>query len=262
MSEVIIAERFCGPSDSANGGYTCGLIAAHIEGPAQVTLRKPPPLDRPLKIERNPDGTVSLLDNESLIADGAAVAVDGEVPEAMTLDEARLGAQRYEWAAPEDHPYPHCFVCGPSRGEHDGMRIFPGPVPGTDLYGATWRPDDSLVHPHGHVRPEFVWAALDCPSGLVTNTFKPAGRILLGRLAAQLVSPVPGGREYVLASWPIEQSGRKMSTGSALFSEWGELHAVARAVWIEVADDPGAAGLREEDLPDRRRRGRNEDANR
>ena len=87
----------------------------------------------------------------------------------------------------------------------------------------------------GQVRPEFVWAALDCPSGLVTDTFKPAGRILLGRLAVDLLRPVPGDGDYALASWPIDQSGRKMLTGSALFSEEGELHAVARAVWIEVS---------------------------
>ena len=235
MPEVIIAERFCGPSDSGNGGYTCGLLAGFIEGPAQVTLRKPPPLDRPLTIQVNPDATVGLLDQDGLIAEGVEAAIDREVPARLTLGEARLGAEQYEWAQPSDHPYPNCFVCGPSRQERDGMRIFPGPVTGRELYGATWRPDDSLVNLQGQVRPQFVWAALDCPSGLVTNTFKPAGRILLGRLAVDLLRPVPGDGDYALASWPIDQSGRKMSTGSALFSEEGELHAVARAVWIEVS---------------------------
>jgi hypothetical protein len=197
-------------------------------------LREPPPLERRLTIKLSPDGTATLLDGDSLVAEGKAVAVDHEIPGSLTLDEARLGAERYEWAEPDDHPYPKCFVCGPCRAERDGMRIFPGPVPGSDLYGALWSPDDSLVDAEGQVRPEFVWAALDCPSGLVTNTFNPAGRILLGRLAVDLLSPVPGDGEYALASWPINQSGRKMSTGSALFSGNGELHAVARAVWIEV----------------------------
>jgi hypothetical protein len=235
VPEVVIAERFCGPSDSANGGYACGLIAGFIEGPAQVTLRKPPPLDRPLTVQLNPDSTVSLLDQDSLIAEGATTTVDREVPATLTLGEARLGAEHYEWALAEDHPYPNCFVCGPSRAEQDGLRIFSGPVPGSDLYGAPWRPDDSLLDSHGQVRPEFVWAALDCPSGLVTNTFNLAGRILLGRLSVDVLSPVVGDAEYALASWPIDQSGRKLSTGSALYSEDGELHAVGRAVWIEVA---------------------------
>ncbi len=235
VAEVIVAERFCGPSDSGNGGYTCGLLAGFIEGPAQITLRRPPPLDRPLTIEVNPEATVSLLDHDLLIAEGIAFAVDRGVPGRLTLEEARLGAERYEWARPSDHPYPNCFVCGPSRRDGDGMRIFPGPVPGRELYGATWRPDDSLVDSQGRVLPEFVWAALDCPTGLATRAFDPAGRILLGRLAVDLLRPVPGDTEYVLASWPIEQSGRKLSAGSALFSEEGALHAVARAIWIEVA---------------------------
>ncbi len=64
MPEIVVAERFCGPSESGNGGYTCGLVAAFIDGPAQVTLRKPPPLDRPLTIQVNPDATVSLLDRD------------------------------------------------------------------------------------------------------------------------------------------------------------------------------------------------------
>jgi len=55
------------------------------------------------------------------------------------------------------------------------------------------------------------------------------------RLAVDLLRPVPGEAEYVLASWPIDRSGRKMSTGCALFSAQGELHAVARALWIEVS---------------------------
>lgn len=70
---------------------------------------------------------------------------------------------------------------------------------------------------------------------LVTNTFNPAGRILLGRLAVDLLLAVPADAEYALAAWPIDRSGRQLSSGSALFSAAGELHAVARAVWIEVA---------------------------
>jgi len=61
------------------------------------------------------------------------------------------------------------------------------------------------------------------------------GPVLLGRLAVDLLRPVPGEGEYVLASWPIDRSGRKMSTGGALFSAEGELHAVTRALWIEVS---------------------------
>jgi hypothetical protein len=46
---------------------------------------------------------------------------------------------------------------------------------------------------------------------------------------------VPGNATYVLTAWPVARDGRKLHTCSALFSERGDLHAVARAVWIEVA---------------------------
>jgi hypothetical protein len=94
MAEIVVATRFCGPPDSGNGGYTCGLLANFIDGPAQVTLRKPPPLELPLTIQVNPDETVSLLDDDELIAEGVAATVDRYVPAPLTLAEAtsRSGA--------------------------------------------------------------------------------------------------------------------------------------------------------------------------
>src|SRR3982750_648655 len=35
VPQVVIDSRFNGPPDSANGGYTCGLVAAAIDGPAE-----------------------------------------------------------------------------------------------------------------------------------------------------------------------------------------------------------------------------------
>ena len=54
--EIVVDERFCGPPDSANGGYTCGLLAGVLTGPAQVTLRSPPPSGRALRVESGPGG--------------------------------------------------------------------------------------------------------------------------------------------------------------------------------------------------------------
>jgi len=49
---ITIARRFRGPEASGNGGYTCGLVAGFLEGEAEVTLRRPPPLERPLAVTR------------------------------------------------------------------------------------------------------------------------------------------------------------------------------------------------------------------
>jgi len=50
MDELVIDPRFNGPVGSANGGYTCGLVAGLLDGIAEVTLRRPLPLGRPLPV--------------------------------------------------------------------------------------------------------------------------------------------------------------------------------------------------------------------
>jgi hypothetical protein len=225
MPEVEIAERFRGPPTTANGGYACGLVAQFIDGPAGVTLRSPPPLGRALRVEQH-DDVVSLHDGDVLVAEGRAAAPAFEVPPPVSVDEARAAAEHYEWM--HDHPYPSCFVCGPERDPGDGLRIFASPVAGRELYAAPWTPAPDLAG------PEFTWAALDCPSGLVTNTFTGVGRILLGRLTADIHRPPRPGEDHVLTAWPIGRDGRKLNTGSALFTASGELLASANAVWIDV----------------------------
>lgn len=49
---ITISARFDGPPTTGNGGYVCGLVARHVDGPAEVTLWAPPPLERPLTLER------------------------------------------------------------------------------------------------------------------------------------------------------------------------------------------------------------------
>ena len=44
-----IAERFCGPPNSGNGGYVCGLLAKHLTGTVTVRLKAPPPLKTKLR---------------------------------------------------------------------------------------------------------------------------------------------------------------------------------------------------------------------
>jgi hypothetical protein len=228
---VLIDERFRGPSESANGGYACAMAAQWLDGPAEVTLRAPPPLGRELRVEQE-EGAVALFDAETLIARAVPTVVEVDVPAFVGMESARRAAARYPWR--DRHPYPSCFVCGPLREAGDGLRIFPGPVDDGSLYAAPWTPEPSLADSRDRVRDEFVWGALDCPSGIVTDLFGDVGLILLGRLAADLRSPVESGRSYVLQAWPIEREGRKLKTASALFSEEGTLCAVGRAVWIEL----------------------------
>ena len=59
--EVHIAHRYRGPSASGNGGYVVGLVAEWIDGPAEVDLLAPIPLDVPLHRRRD-DAEVMLFD--------------------------------------------------------------------------------------------------------------------------------------------------------------------------------------------------------
>lgn len=233
MSEtVLIDERFCGPPASANGGYACAMAARWIESSAEVTLRVPPPLGRELTVVRA-DGRVSLLDGATLVAEARPATVDVELPPPVSFTEAQRAAERYPWR--DEHPYPTCFVCGPQREMGDGLCIFPGPVEGRSLYAAPWTPDRSLADESGQVRDEFVWGALDCPSGIVTNLLDGVGLLLLGRLAADIVQPVTAEEPHVVQAWVVSRDGRKLNTASGLFTAAGEVRAIARAVWIEVS---------------------------
>ena len=221
MSELTIDPRFNGPPGSANGGYTCGLLAEAFGAPAEVTLRRPPPLGRPLEVV-SVDGAVRLLDGEAVVAEAVASDVELELQPAVGHDEAERAAARYPGF--ERHAFPTCFVCGPARAEGDGLRIFAGPVRDRDVFAAPW------VAP-ADVAPPLVWAALDCP-GAIAVGFPDRGETLLGRFAARLDRvPAPGERCVVVA-WPLGEDGRKLYAGTALFSETGEPLAGARATWI------------------------------
>lgn len=226
---IVIERRFCGPAGSGNGGYVCGRVAAYIDGVAEVTLRLPPPLDRPLAVRRTAGG-VQVLDDAALIAEATPAAVDVTPPAAVDRETAAEAAKGYlGWS---DHPFPTCFVCGPDRT--DGLRISAGPVEGRDLVAAPWTPDPALGDGAGVVREEFVWAALDCP-GAWSLDIAPGRPMVLGRLAARVDAPVLAGRDYVVVGWPIGVDGRKLYSGTAVYDDAGAVCAVGKATWIRIA---------------------------
>ena len=213
---VLIESRFRGPPGSANGGYTCGLLAALVGEPAEVTLRLPPPLDVAMRFD---DGR--LLDGDRVVAE--ARRVEGlalEVPAPPSLEEAERASERYTGF--EDHEFATCFVCGPARDDGDALRIFAGPL-GDGRVAASWTPRES--------RRELVWASLDCPGAFAAG-FSGRGALLLGRLTAEVLRVPAVGEVCAVLGWPLGEDGRKRYAGTALFSAGGELLGRARAVWI------------------------------
>ena len=188
MSFIAIDKRFFGPPNSGNGGYVCGLLAKHFPGSAEITLRAPPPLERELHIETRADGAVELHAAEKLIAAGRPVQLDIQDIPPATYSAAEDAARRTPYDE-SNHNLPMCFVCGPARKHGDGLRIFAGPLrpeASDGLVAATWVPYANLADTSGYVAREFLWAALDCPTGYAGVGARQLGlngseTILLGR---------------------------------------------------------------------------------
>ena len=233
MSESFtIARRFRGPDTSGNGGYTCGLVAGFVGGDTEVTLRLPPPLDRPLEVTR--DGKRVLVhDGPALVAEGVPACLDLEVPAPPTPEEAAEAARGY--AGFERHFFPYCFVCGPGRAAGDGLRLFPGWLPDRELVAAPVQADASLPAADGCLALEIAWSLLDCPGAWAMERHMEEEPVVLGRMAARVLQPIPMGTFGVAVGWPLGREGRKLYSGTAFFGPGGVLHGYARQTWIVMA---------------------------
>lgn len=239
---IVVSEQFCGPPGSGNGGYVCGRLAQYIDGPATVRLMVPPPLNTPLDVVISEEGA-SLVHGETLIGRAWAGAPVVNVPDAPTLEAARR--RRGKFAGHQHHAFPGCFVCGTERSEGDGLLIFAGPEAAagnlpqgvSNHVACNWIPDASFCGETGELLPEYVWAALDCPSGW---SFLSSGNevALLGEFSAEAKSPIRCGEEYIVTGWEFERSGRKRLTGAAIYDAAGQALAWSRATWITI-DHPG-----------------------
>lgn len=219
--EITFARRFRGPLTSANGGYACGRLALFVDADeVEVTLRLPPPLERPLTVRRDGDSAV-LLDGDAVVAEARPAPVSVDAPAPVTRAEAEDASTRHVRAGSPE--FRECFVCG-IRANGDGLGIHAGTVEGREpLHAAAWTVTESA--------PELVWAAIDCPGAYAIGA-EGRGALVLGRMTAR-VPRVPDVEEgCIVVSWPLGGDGRKLFAGTALFAEDGELLAVARQTWI------------------------------
>ena len=228
---IYIARGFQGPPDTGHGGYLSGLMSQFLDGAVEVTIRRPPPLERTLRMERR-EGRIAVFDREMLVAEAAETDLDTDIPPMVTFEEAEQASKSYLGFGRSI--FPGCLVCGPEPGEDEGLRLFTGPVPDRDLVAAPWLPKAWVADENGEVRPEFIWAALDCPGAWALHGRTVGPALILGRLAAKCIRPVAAGRPHVVMAWPTGRDGRKGFAGSAVLSAAGELCAVARATWIRA----------------------------
>jgi hypothetical protein len=227
---TVIKRRFCGSPNTVSGGYIAGLLGRHLEGPVRVSLHAPIAIDHTYAIERLGDGRVALTDGGAVLAHAEPATLQIQPPAPPSFAEAQWASERYLGFT--EHAAPECFVCGPAREWGDGLAVFPGPLPGRRLVAAPWAPDPTLFDKHGVVRPEFVWAALDCPSRFALLEAFGRRTLVLSQLTASLIRPVEVGERFIVMGWPFAAEGRNLLGASAIFAESGELRAVASAVLV------------------------------
>ncbi|MGC5011197.1 PaaI family thioesterase [Streptosporangium sp. DT93] len=245
MSELqtvlTVPARFRGPEGSANGGWIAGTVAGALHGAGhdsavEVTLHAPTPLDTELSLHHLAN-TANLTQGDRLLVEAIPVAEKLGAPAFVPFVDAARAEGGF--AGLTAHAFPGCFACG-LRAPGDGLRIFPGPVDGTDLVAAGWRVPMTILNEDGTVPDAIVWAALDCASGWAH--FRPGEYALLGRITARLHRRVYPGGTYSVVARPTGRQGRKLFAESAVYEVDGTLLASAEAVWITPAQaaDPAA----------------------
>ena len=233
---ISIPQRFNGPLESGNGGYSAGVFAAQVDGAAEVSLRSPIPLDAPLDVAREEDGTVRILDGETLIAEvRPSPELDIPVPDPVSVEQAREASRRYE--SPSEGLFSRCFVCGPAR--EDSLGVFAGEVEGRDLVASPWTPPAWTANEEGEVLPEFVWAVLDCPTYFAAHQGEGMPLSMLVKQTTRIQSPIAAEEEHVVIAWPIEADGRKHHAGAAVLSRDGDVLATCQAMLIEPRSASG-----------------------
>lgn len=245
---VLLDRRFCGPPNSGNGGYTCGVAASPVGESAVVRLRLPPPLATPL--HRRIDGEVHELVDDAGDVVATARPLDAELdvmafPGADAVAAAVAAFDLDEYAA--SHPFDRCFTCGPAREPDDGLRIFPAALGSSATVVWRWTPSARDEASDGLVNPAVMWAALDCPSGQawMRHPTDPSGPVVLGELAARIFERARPGESTVVAGWPVRSEGRRRVAGSAVWASDGRLLAVGAATWIVLSEEQlGGFGAR------------------
>lgn len=231
MQTLTIAEKYHGPPNSGNGGYSCGKLDNFTNYVSEVTLRKPVPLDVAMVLLES-DGELALLHEQQLIASVKPGKVDIEIPsppDFATAAKASDGfSERWRTLA-----FPTCFVCGHDREPGAGLRLCTGRIDQSDVFATTWQPDKKFANTAGLIRPEFMWAALDCPGAFALMADEKL-TVVLGRMTTEIKGTIKAEESCIITAWVIQSEGRKHHCGTALYNAEGNLAAVAKAVWFEI----------------------------
>ena len=207
VAMITLPYHFRGPLTSANGGYACGRLAAFVDADeVEVTLRLPPPLDRPLTVEREGDGA-KLLDGDALVAEARPSASRSRPRHPVSVDDrARCARERHvRGAGHRSSVSASSAVCAVtvSRFGSDSSRDASRCTPRRS-YWTIRRPRSSGRR--STARARLRWAR------------EGRGDIVLGRMTARVHRVPEAGEQCVVTAWPLGEDGRKLFAGTALFA--------------------------------------------
>jgi hypothetical protein len=239
--EVVIPARFNGPSGSGHGGYCAGLAASGVDGLAEVSLRRPPPLERTMTLRAGEDGGALLLDGEDVVATARPIdSLDVEPPAPVSFEEAERASASWAWRG--RHPFPRCYACGPDRQPGDGLHQLLGFVDGrADTLAAAFVTPTELADDDGNVTDHGLWTSLDCPTGAAILARPIDAPSVLARLAVKRLGAVRAGEPHVVVARFLEEDGRKRTTMAAVYDADGTALGVSSALWIALTPEQAAA---------------------
>lgn len=231
---MLFTEKHAGFFGQVHGGYLSGVLARDLSSSAQVRLRRPLATGSEVTLVPTDDGAAMEHDGV-VIAEGASHELSLETPPPIDFSRAERASHAYPGFG--RHLFPGCFCCGPAREEGDGLRVFPGPLGERNLAAAAWVPHHAFADAEGVVRPEILWAALDCPALWSLIFHAPAdsdAHVVTGTIAMHIAAPVRAGERHVILAWPMGADRRKVVAGAALYKDDGTLLAAARQLCIVV----------------------------
>jgi hypothetical protein len=241
VQKLVIPPGCNGPRLSGNGGYVGGALAAAFtkqfggDGTVEITLRAPVPVGRPLQLV--PEGAAMMLrDGDTLLCEARAGSIDHLKPPPAPTDWADVLRRGAEGGSEPDGDFGTCIVCSRTRGVGDGLRVLgtSGPQPGYSL--SCYIPHANHADSSGRIRPEFVWGTLDCPGAFAVQDPDDIRPALTGRMTAKVIEPPKVGERCAVVGWRIGAEGRKLYSGTALYTEHGKLCGLATCTWILLKD--------------------------
>ena len=242
MDTTLTIERcFNGPKLSGNGGYIGGRLAQAFGqafggddgygGAVEITFRAPIPMETTMALDRAGD-VLRLMDGATLVCEARAGSVDHLTPPPPPTDWRDVMKRGTEGGSPEDSDFNWCLVCGRGRDVGDGLRVFGTAGPGRGRSLSCYVPNAAHADASGRIKPEFVWGTLDCPGAWAAqdpDDWRPA---LTGRMTAKVIEPPLVGERCAVVGWRIGVDGRKLYSGTALYTEQGRLCAIGHCTWI------------------------------